>query len=119
MRLQPRVHVEQMAPAVAFYEALGAALTHGSRNGGPRHAQIGDGELALLAHPPNPDQNEGIVEPKFDTTNDLNALQDRLTAGGVRVVTPITDEGFGQQLQVTTPDGLLIKINHLEPELYS
>lgn len=119
LRLQPMVHVEQMAPAVAFYEALGASVVHGSRDGDFVMLKIGDGELALLAHPPNPVQNEGTVELNFDTTDDLNALQDRLAAGGVRIVTPVTDEGFGQQLQVATPDGLLVKINHLEPDLYT
>ncbi len=31
---------------------------------------------------------------------------------------PTTDEGFGRQLQIKTPDGLLLKINELEPDLY-
>ena len=30
----------------------------------------------------------------------------------------VTDEGFGRQLQVSPPDGLLIGINELQPEPY-
>lgn len=119
LRLQPMVHVQKMDAAVAFYEALGATVRHGSRDGDFVMLGIGDSELALLAHPPNPEQNEGTVELNFDTTGDLDDLQKRLIDAGVRVITPVTDEGFGRQLQVATPDGLLVKINHLEPDLYT
>jgi hypothetical protein len=32
---------------------------------------------------------------------------------------PTTDEGFGRQLQLATPDGLLVKIDETDPELYT
>ena len=32
---------------------------------------------------------------------------------------PVTDEGFGRQLQVAAPGGLLIKINELDGDLYT
>ena len=35
------------------------------------------------------------------------------------VTQPTTDEGFGRQLQVSAPDCLLIKINQLDPALYT
>lgn len=117
--LQPMVHVEQMAPAVAFYEALGATVQHGSRDGDFVLLKIGDGQLSLLAHPPNPEQNEGSVELNFESAEDLDVVQSRLAAAGVRVVAPVTDEGFGRQLQVATPDGLLVKINELDQDLYT
>lgn len=119
LMLQPMVHVEQMAPAVAFYEALGATVLHGSRDGDFVVLGIGAGQLALLAHPPNPEQNEGLVELNFETAEDLEAVRSRLAAAGVRVVRPVTEEGFGRQLQVATPDGLLVKINELDQDLYT
>ena len=65
LHLQPMVHVQQMEPAVAFYEALGATVLHGSRDGDFVMLRIGDSQLGLLAHPPNPEQNEGAVELNF------------------------------------------------------
>lgn len=35
------------------------------------------------------------------------------------IAQPTTDEGFGRQLQLKSPDGLLLKVNELEPELYT
>ena len=34
------------------------------------------------------------------------------------IVRPTGDEGFGAQLQIADPDGLLIKINQLDPTLF-
>ena len=39
-------------------------------------------------------------------------------SAGMQIVSPTSDEGFGRQLQVASPDGLLVKINELDPELY-
>lgn len=119
LSLQPMVHVARMAPAVAFYEALGASVEHGSRDGDFVMLVMGGQRLSLLAHPPNPEQNEGQVELNFDTSADLSAVERDLAARGVDIAQPVTDEGFGRQLQVRSPDGLLIKINQLEPELYT
>ena len=119
LALQPMVHVEDMPATVAFYEALGASIVHGSRDGDFVMLRIGAAQLSLLAHPPNPEQNEGTVELNFETHDDLRDLEARLTASGIRVVQPTRDEMFGRQLQVATPDGLLIKINELRPEQYT
>ena len=119
LTLQPMVHVAQMAPAVAFYEALGASVEHGSRDGDFVMLVMGGRRLSLLAHPPNPEQNEGQVELNFETAADLTRVERDLAAQGVDIAQPVTDEGFGRQLQVRSPDGLLIKINQLEPELYT
>ena len=119
LRLQPMVHVQDMAEAVAFYEALGATVRHGSRDGDFVMLAVGEGELSLLAHPPNPEQNEGTVELNFETSSSLTDLEQSLRDAGVRIVTPASDEGFGRQLQVAAPDGLLVKINQLDQELYT
>ncbi len=119
VQLQPMVHVDDMPAAVAFYEALGAQLLNGSRDGDWVLMRIGGAELGLLAHPPNPEQGEGAVELNFAVGGGLETLEGRLRAAGVDIVTPTTDEGFGRQLQVRSPDGLLVKVNELEPELYT
>lgn len=61
LRLQPMVHVEDMAASAAFYEALGAQVVHGSRDGDWVLLRLGGAEIGLLAHPPNPEQGEGTV----------------------------------------------------------
>lgn len=119
LSLQPMVHVELMAPAVALYEALGGELLHGSRDGDFVMMRIGDTQLGLLAHPPNLEQNEGTVELNFETARPLEELEASLRRAGVAIASPTSDEGFGRQLQVQTPDGLLVKINQLDPELYT
>lgn len=118
-RLQPMVHVEDMAAAVGFYEALGGVLRQGSRDGDWVLIDIGGGQISLLAHPPNPEQHEGTVELNFETVGPLDALERDLRQAGVAIVRPVSDEGFGRQLQVASPDGLLIKINELDPGLYT
>ena len=45
-------------------------------------------------------------------------MEESLRHSGVEIAKPTGDEGFGRQLQVSSPDGLLIKVNELEPELY-
>ena len=119
LTLQPMVHVADLSAAVAFYEALGAQLVQGSRDGDWALLRLGTAELSLLAHPPNPEQNEGIVELNFQSAEPLDELESRLGQAGVTIAQPTTDEGFGRQLQLSAPDGLLIKINELDPELYT
>lgn len=119
LNLQPMVHVQDMGASLAFYQALGAQVAHGSRDGDFVMLTVGNAQLSLLAHPPNPDQHEGMVELNFDTDRDLAEVEAALRGADVDIAQPVTDEGFGRQLQVRSPDGLLIKINQLEPDLYS
>ena len=46
--LRPMVHVEDMAATVAFYEALGASVVHGSRDGDWVLLRLGGAEVGLL-----------------------------------------------------------------------
>lgn len=119
LQLQPIVHVQDMSAAVGFYERLGGQLLHGSRDGDWVLVRIGGAEVGLLAHPPNPEQNEGLVELSFQYAGRLDALEEQLRGAGVSIARPTTDEGFGRQLQLATPDGLLVKVNELEPGLYT
>ncbi|HET9650087.1 MAG TPA: VOC family protein [Microlunatus sp.] len=117
--LQPMVHVDDMATSVSFYEALGARVLHGSRDGDFVMLQIGSSQLSLLAHPPNPAQNEGKVELNFESSTDLDDLKARLAAAGVAIDTSTTDEDYGRQLIVRSPDGLPVKINELDQSSYT
>ncbi len=119
LRLRPMVHVEDMASSVAFYTSLGAEIVHGSRDGDWVLLHLGNSQIGLLAHPPNPEQNEGTVELNFESSEPLDQIEDRLRAAGVTITRPTNDEGFGRQLQLASPDGLLVKIDELQPELYT
>ena len=119
LRLRPMVHVEDMAASVAFYEQLGARIMQGSRDGDWVVLALGNDRIGLLAHPPNPEQNGGTVELNFEATEPLETLEARLRAGGSTIARPTSDEAFGRQLQLATPDGLLIKIDELDPSLYT
>ena len=114
LTLQPMVHVEQIAASVSFYERLGGRVLQGSRDGDWVLIELGGGQISLLAHPPNPDQHEGTVELNFQSRAPLGDLESRLRAEGITITQSATDESFGRQLQIKTPDGLLIKINELE-----
>ena len=116
MKLQPMVHVDDLSSSVAFYEALGASVTAGSADGDFVVLHIGDSELSLLAHPPNPDQGEGAVELNFET-DDLDTVHRDLLARGVTDVDAPIDTDFGRQLQVRAPGGMLIKVNEFGPNL--
>jgi catechol 2,3-dioxygenase-like lactoylglutathione lyase family enzyme len=116
---QPMIHVEDVAAAVGFYEALGARLLHGSRDGDFVMLSLGGAQFSLLGHPANPEQGEGAVEMNFEAAVPLEQVADSLRAAGFDPLADPVDEGFGRQLLVKAPDGLLIKINELEPELYT
>lgn len=118
MSVQPLIHVEDMGKALDFYSQLGATVLHGSRDGDWALLRLGNSELGLLAHPANPEQNEGKVELNFEYTASLEELEKRLRAAGVKIARPTGDEGFGYQLQLEDPDGMLVKINQLDPDLY-
>jgi catechol 2,3-dioxygenase-like lactoylglutathione lyase family enzyme len=119
LRLQPMVHVADMAASVAFYEALGGQVVHGSRDGDWVLLRLGGAEIGLLGHPPNPEQGEGVVELNLVSAGPLEELEERVRAAGVDVVRPTGDEAFGRQLQLAAPGGMLVKVNELEPELFT
>ena len=118
LKLQPMIHVEDMAASIKFYEALGATLVVGSRDGDYVQLAIGGAEISLLAHPANPEQAEGQVELNFEAEEPLDALQERLERAGVKIARGAADEAFGFQLQLETPDGMLVKINRLDPSMF-
>jgi hypothetical protein len=119
LTLQPMVHVRDMAGTVSVLEALGGEVVLGSRDGDWVQMRIGGAEIGLLAHPPNPAQGEGDVELNFQSQTRLEDVEAGAVEAGVEVARPTSDEGFGRQLQLRTPDGLLVKINEIDPDRIS
>ncbi len=117
LTLQPMVHVRDMAATLAMLEVLGGVLIQESRDGDWAPVSIGGAEIGLLAHPANPDQGEGDVELSFESRTPLEQVEELARSAGVVVAQPTADEGFGRQLQLHTPDGLLLKINEIESDL--
>jgi catechol 2,3-dioxygenase-like lactoylglutathione lyase family enzyme len=118
LKLQPIIHVKDMAASINFYTALGGVLLTKSRDGDWAQLALGGAEIGLLAHPPNPEQGEGVVELSFTSEGSLDTLQQHLATAGVNIIRGAADESFGAQLQVSTPDGLLIKINEIDPTTF-
>ena len=119
LTLQPMLHVEDIEKALNFYSKLGASILNKSRDNDWALLRFGNAELGLLAHPANPEQNEGKVELNFEYNGSLEELEKQLREVGVTIVRPTGDEGFGYQLQVEDSEGRLIKINQLDPKLFS
>ena len=113
LQLQPLVHVRDLAASVTFYEHLGGQIIHGSRDGEWVLMQVGTAQIALVTEPPNTGRGESTVELNFGSVAPLELLQQRL-----RGAVMTTHRDFGRQLQVRSPDGLLIKISQLEPDPY-
>ena len=113
LELQPMVHVQDMAASVAFYERLGGEIIHGTRDGEWVLMQVGSTQINLVAHPPDAARGESTVELAFAAAAPIEQLQGRLPGASLA-----TDRNFGRQLQVRSPDGLLIKINQRAPDLY-
>lgn len=116
--LHPMLHVDDMGKAVDFYRKIGATVLNESRDGDWAVLRFDDTELGLLAHPANPEQHEGNVELNFEYVGSLEDFEKQLREQGVTIVRPTGDEGFGYQLQIEDADGMLIKINQIDPELY-
>jgi|SRR5579871_1557336 len=119
LKLQPMIHVKDMAASIQFYLALGGALVTRSRDNDWAQIALGGAEIGLLAHPPNPEQQEGIVELNFEYEGSLDTLQTQLEEADIKIARGAADEAFGAQLQIETPDGLLIKINHIDPATFA
>ena len=117
--LQPMVHVRDMRGTLALLEVLGGVVEHGSRDGDWVQVSMGGAKIGLLGHPANPEQGEGDVELNFQSTTPLERIEEAARSAGVEVAVPTSDEGFGRQLQLRTPDGLLVKVNELDASLFT
>ncbi|AGL20632.1 glyoxalase/bleomycin resistance protein/dioxygenase [Actinoplanes sp. N902-109] len=106
-----------MAAAVAFYEALGGAIVHGDRDGTWVLMQVGTNQIGLVTRPPDPSRGESTVELNFSATMPLDRLERLLAERNITIVELRTDGEVGTRLHVETPDGMPIKIHHVEPDL--
>lgn len=116
LHLRPMVHVADMAASIAFYRQLGGEIIHGGRESDWVLIQLGPIQLGLIAGPADTARGESPVELMFSAEMPLDELERQLHRAGFRVAEVTTDHNFGDQLQVRTPDGLLIKITQREPE---
>jgi catechol 2,3-dioxygenase-like lactoylglutathione lyase family enzyme len=117
LRVQPMARVEEMAPSLAFYEALGGRLVFGSRDGDWALVEFENSMLSLLAHPPG-DGNRERVELQFTCTARLEDIEAHLRSIDPSFIERgVADEAFGRMLKLKTPDGLLVKLLELERDV--
>ncbi|MGJ3647459.1 hypothetical protein ACLB0R_03155 [Sphingomonas sp. GlSt437] len=117
LTVQPMLHVDDMGATIALFEAIGARVLFGSRDGDWALLAFGDSRLSLLAHPPGDDPAQ-IVELQFASSHPLEALESYLMDHYPdRVERWLTDEAFGRMLRLRTPDGTLIKVIEVERHL--
>lgn len=112
LELQPVVHVSDMPASVAFYERLGGEIVHGHRDDDWVLLQLGTAQISLIAGARVTVADQSPVELSFAAATPIEQLQRVLP--GARLA---TDRNFGRQLQVRSPDGLLIRISQREPDL--
>lgn len=117
VQLQPMLHVTALAPTIAMLESLGGRLVYGSRDGDWALVDVGGSALSLLAHPPNPADGDERLELNFVSRAPLEEVEAVLREQGVPIVQGVSDEAFGRQLKLRTPDGLLVRINELDRSL--
>lgn len=111
LQLQPMVHVRDMPASVAFYQRLGGEIIHGTVDDDWVLMQVGTVQITLVRRPADPVRGESAVELVFGATAPLERLRQRLPDAEMTV-----HRDFGEQLEVRTPDGLLVRINQLEPD---
>ena len=116
LHLQPMIHVDDMAASIAFYEQLGAEVIHGGRDSHWVLMQLGTVQVVLLRRPPDQALGESPVDLTFGAVMPLDQLEQRLHRAGVPVAGMTSDKDFGEQLQVRSPEGLLIKISQREED---
>jgi len=117
VKLQPMVHVENMAESLSFYQALGANLLLASRDQDWALLDFGGTRLGLLARPPGDGKRE-TVELHFTSDAPLEEVEARMRAlGAQHIERGVADEAFGRMLRLKTSDGLLVKVVEIEREL--
>ncbi|GAB1694169.1 VOC family protein [Krasilnikovia sp. M28-CT-15] len=116
LHLRPLVHVADMAASVTFFEHLGAELVHGGRDTDWVLMQLGTLQLTLVARTPIWSRGDGAVELNFAATMPLDDLERLLRDRRVTVSGVVNHRDFGRQLQVLSPDGLLVRITQREPD---
>lgn len=115
LRMVPLVHVEAVAAALPLFERLGGESIARSPDGDYARIRFASGdELQLLGHPPNPEQDAGLVELTA-VVDDLGAVQSALT-GTDDLPGSVEETGFGRQAIHRVPGGPLLKLNEFPAE---
>ncbi|MCA2213496.1 VOC family protein [Jidongwangia harbinensis] len=111
LHLQPLVHVRDMPASVEFYRRLGGEIIHGTEDADWVLMQVGTVQIGLVRRPADPIRGESAVDLVFGATAPLEQLRQRLPGAEIA-----EHRDFGEQLEVRSPDGLLIRINQWEPD---
>ena len=114
LSLRPLIRVTDMAASVGFYEQLGGEIIHGGHDSDYVLMQLGTAQVGLLADDPHPSGSGGHVDLDFSVTLPLDRLAARLAAAGIAG----TDRGGPEELEIRSPDGLLIRISRRDPDPY-
>ena len=115
LKVMPIVHVRDMAKSIGFYLSLGGELESNSRDGDWAEIRFGGSAIGLLAH--KAAEGEESVELSFLSEGPVSDIENRLSDMDVTIRRPSGDEAFGEQLQLTDPDGRTIKINRIDRKL--
>lgn len=117
MKILPIVYVTDMNKAIEFYTTLGLQLDYQQRN--DMWTELGSGEQMLALHYANPlpHNAQGRVELAMRATEPLESVLARLHQAGIEPYRGIADEGFGRSIQVQDPDGMVIQISEIDPDL--
>ena len=114
LRVQPMVHVADLAASLDFYAALGGTHVFGSRDGDWALVRFGDTCFSLLAHPPSA-LNPEPVELQFVSEAPLDVVMAQVEIAMPHAIERgIGDEAFGRMAQLRTPDGLVVKLLELD-----
>jgi hypothetical protein len=116
LHMRPMIHVAEVSASIAFYQQLGGEIIHGGPDTDWVLMQLGAVQIGLITRATTTFRGGGPVELTFSAAMPLEELERRLHRAGFRACEMTTDRNFGEQLQVRTPDGLLIKITQREPE---
>jgi uncharacterized glyoxalase superfamily protein PhnB len=116
--LIPFVHVRDVRRSIAFYHHLGFIVTSVYKyRGDPAWAELSSQGAALMVSTGDPvDQaDQGVLFYLY--SDNLTALRQQLLAAGIDVG-EIEDgtPGPREQMQLTDPDGYVLKIAQIEPQ---
>jgi catechol 2,3-dioxygenase-like lactoylglutathione lyase family enzyme len=112
------VYVRDMERSISFYEKLGCVVDAKSRSNSWTELKLGEALLALHTSDMLAEPMPRRVELSFVSAVPLKELQVELSALGIQIERPITDEAFGYSMAIRDPDGLVIQINEHDSELY-
>ena len=116
LTILPIRYVADVAATTAFYEGLG--LRHDrAASFAPvyQHLQVGAGALGIHDAGASKGRPIGTVELNFMTDEPLDEVAARLAEAGYAFT--LHDEDFGRSLRVVDPDGIMVQIQRIDPDV--